>query len=170
MRSQSFKQAISKPKAYGREEIPAYWNPNRVGAYQAPSWFMEKLKEVGEELECCWNPVSERWQIFSKAPNLRHPICSGWRLLFIVQDADHNFQPLDERIFARLYAASAMKHGSARKYFDHVIAEMERDKERREQKHYQDTIDLAMPSWEHSQISVAMRGKSNGSKFSTYHA
>jgi len=47
---------------------------------------------------------------------------------------------------------------------------MERDREQIEQRQRQDAIDLAMPSYDHSQISVAMRGRSNGSKFSTYHA
>jgi hypothetical protein len=77
--------------------------------------------------------------------------------------------PLDNRLFARLYEASSDKWGSAKEYFYQIQAQAERDKERREKQHYQDTIDLAMPSWEHSQIKVGY-GKSSGSKFSTYHS
>jgi hypothetical protein len=46
---------------------------------------------------------------------------------------------------------------------------MDREKELADKRYQQDLIDSAMPSWEHSQIQVSGFGKSNGSKFSTYH-
>lgn len=165
----AFRQAVARPKPKGPEYNPWYWNPNRIGVQTTPDWFKSQLKAVGEELEVTWNPITHRWYVWSRAPRLQHPICQGWRLLFVNQDIDGAFLPLDERVFARLYAASTMAHGSAKAYFDRIKAEMERDKERAARKHQQDTIDLAMPSWEHSQIKVGY-GPSNGSKFSTYHS
>jgi hypothetical protein len=170
MRSQSFRQAIAKPKALGPETNPWFWNPNQFGIKLAPQDFRKQLKSLGDELEACWNPVIERWQVFARTPKIQHKICQGWRLLFIVKDANGGFLPLDERTLARLYAASVLSNGNARQYFDRIVREMERDKEKRDRQYQADLIDEAMPSWHHSQISVSGYGKSNGSKFSTYHS
>lgn len=162
-----FKQEISKPKRVGPEHNPWFWNPSRGQFTKAPERFIELLKsEMGEELEVTWNPLTERWQIWSKAPRFQHPICQGWRLLFVHQDANGGYLPLDERVYARLYQASADKHGSAKKYIDRVISEYWRDKERTNERLKQEAIDQAMPFWDHSQI----KNIGKGSKFSTYFA
>lgn len=171
-RSQPFAQAIARPKAIPGPECNIWWwNPGRHGIKLAPDAFMYKLKEVGEELSCTWNPLTERWYLWSKAPEINHKICQGWRLLFVNQEVDGSYLPLDERVFARLYLASSLhRNETAVQYFDRIAAEMQRDKEKAEKQRLADQIDLAMPYFDHSQIKVAMRGPSNGSKFSTYHA
>lgn len=161
-----FQQRVSKPKALGPEHNVWFWNPNHPSVRGAPDWFRLKLREMGEELAITWNPINERWQVWARAPKIQHPICSGWRLLFIHQDADGQYLPLDERVFARLYAASVMAHGSAKAYFTRVVEEIQRDKERRERKNLQDQIDMSMPFFEHSQI----KNIGKGNKFATYHA
>lgn len=149
-----------------------YWNPNRVGAKPAPEWFLSKLREVDPEgdVDFRWNPLRERWVAFYRNHKVAQPVCNGWQLLFIVQEPSGAYMPLDERALAVLYHASRKKWGSGRDYFRAVERELERDKELREKASQQESIDLAMPSFEHSQIKVAMTGKSNGSKFSTYHS
>ena len=169
-RREEFKQAIAKPTVVGPETNPWYWNPNRAGVKLAPQDFMRKLKELGSELSCTWDPIQERWLIWSESQKVQTKLCQGWRLLFIVRGPDGEYQPLDERVFARLYAASVLKHGSGKEYFNRIVAEMERDKEKQEAQSLQERIDAAMPAFEHAQIKVAMRGKSSGSKFTTYHA
>lgn len=166
----NFRVAPARPKPLGPEHSPWFWAPSNPAAQFAPTWFRRKLQEVGQELECTWDPIKHRWLVFMRSPRFQHKLCQGWKLLFMHHDEQRGYLPLDERVFARLYAASAAEHGSAKAYFSRVEAEMQRDAEKRERDHYQTTIDMAMPSWEHSQIKVAMRGKSNGSKFSTYHA
>lgn len=165
----TFRQPIAKPVRLGPEYNPWFWNPNRIGVQGPPEAFAKQLREVGEELAITYNPIRSRWQVWSRAPRMQNPICSGWRLLFIHNGAEGEYLPLDERVFARLYAASTMAHGSAKAYFDRMKSEMERDKARRDAQNTQDTIDLAMPSFEHSQIKVGY-GPSNGSKFSRYHS
>jgi hypothetical protein len=125
---------------------------------------------MGEELEVTWNPINQRWQVWSRAPHINQPVCQGWRLLFIHNGPQGEYLPLDARVHARLWASSAMAHGNGKNYFDRIVSEMERDKAKREAKSVQDTIDLAMPSFEHAQIKVSGFGKSSGSKFSTYHS
>jgi hypothetical protein len=169
---QPIRMPIARPKVIGPEANPWYWNPNRVGVRTAPPSFMERLhSELGSELEVTWNPIRERWQVFSRAPKVTHPICSGWRLLFIHEGPDKEYLPLDERVFARLYFSSVMAHGSARQYFDRMQREAERDKERAEQAEFQDTMDRAMEyGWDFSRIKVSGCGQSSGSKFSEFHS
>jgi len=92
---------------------------------------------------------------------INHRICRGWLLLF-------HAEVLDERIFHRLYSASQRAFGSAKAYFDHIENDLRRTKESKD-KSYQSDLQAEANDWfNHSQISVAMRGKSSGSKFSTY--
>ena len=169
-KGQPFSQEIAKPTRVGPEHNPWYWHPNRVGVKFAPAWFQAKLHEIDTSLAVTWNPTTERWQVFTRKERMQHPVCQGWMLLFVVQGADGSYCPLDERVFARLYGASARRWGNGREYFMAVEREMERDREVTARRQRQDALDLAMPSFDHSQISVSMRGHSNGSKFSTYHA
>lgn len=166
-----FSQRIAKPQALPPEYNPWYWNPNRGSIVSAPSWFQEKLRELDgwEDLRVVWNPINQRWQVFSRAPRVNHPICQGWRLLFIHNGVNGEHLPLDERLLARLYWSSAAAYGSAKKYFDAIQREAERDKEAREKKNLADQIDMAMPYFEHSQIKVGY-GSNNGSKFAKYHS
>lgn len=165
-----FAQTVAKPRKLGPEQNPWFWHPGRLEIKLAPKEFMDKLHALGEELSCAWNPIAERWQVWAKSPTVQQKVCQGWRLLFIVNEPDGSYAPLDERVFARLYHASVLKHGSGKEYFNRVMQEMERDQQKREQASLQDSIDAAMPSFDHAQISISMRGKSNGSKFSDYHA
>ena len=155
----------------GPEVNPWFWNPNRIGARPAPDWFQAKLREVDPDghIDIRWNPIRERWAAFYKKPNFSHPICQGWQLLMIVEEpGSHAYMPLDERFLAALYQASGRRWGNAKEYFLAIEREMERERDQREARQRQDAIDLAMPSFEHSQISVAMNGPSNGSKFADY--
>ena len=164
------RRAVGKVPKVGPEQSPWFWTPDRGVGRKADPLFLQKLKELGEELAVSWNPIQERWQVWSRAPRIQHPLCQGWRLLFVVKEADGSYRPLDERTLARLYEASVLAHGSGKAYFQRIQDEMERDKERQRAQDTQDAIDMSMPFFDHSQIKVAMRGKSNGSKFATYHS
>jgi hypothetical protein len=155
------------------EHIPAFWNPNRQSIRFADDSFMTKVKEFDEgkdDLRITWNPINERWQVFYRNVKLVHPICSGWTLLFIHSDHNGGFLPLDERVFARLWSCSARKNGPGKAYFERIEHEMERDKEKFDKQWSADTMDAALPSYDHAQIQISMRGKSNGSKFADFHA
>lgn len=161
-----FKVPIARPKVPGPETIPHYWHPYRAGVKMAPDWFRAQLDAFDEGLAATWNPIIERWMLWIRRPNAKHPICWGWQLLFIHRGPSGEYLPLDERVFARLYHASSRAWGDGRKYFDRIAAEYQRDHEMSERKRRQDLIDEAMPIWEHSQI----KNIGKGNKFSTYHA
>lgn len=158
-----YKTPVGKTKKLGPEFNTWFWNPNRIGAGEAPIAFRKQLREVDPDnlIDVRWNPIAEKWGVFYRKPSLSHPICSGWVLLFLVEPRE-----LDERVLARLYDASAAKWGNGRQYFEAVQREIEREAERKEALRRQEAIDLAMPYWEHSRISNI--GK--GNKFSKYHA
>lgn len=156
----------SKPKPLSPEVITWYWNPNRAGMRFAPKHFRDRLKQFDPELECVWNGHTERWQIFMRDLKIQTKICAGWKLLFPVQDADHNFMPLDERVFCRLFEASAQRWGSGKQYWGRIEAEMERDKEKAEKDRKEDVKSTAGDYFNHLQPSVSMFGPSNGSKCS----
>ena len=153
-----------------QESMAHWWNPGRPGVKLGPEWFREKLHGLGDDLEVTWNAFRERWCIFMKQPKVTHPIAKGWSLLLVVEGADGEFLPLDERILARLYSASQKRWGSGAKYWEALEREAERDKARLEAETFQATMDQALESFDHSKISVSMVGQSNGSKFSDYHA
>jgi hypothetical protein len=155
-------------QALGPEYNPWYWNPNRIGAVKAPSWYMERVaREFGEDIDIVRNPISERWQVFSRFPKMQHPVCCGWRLLFVHKDVDGSYLPLDERLLMRILATDMTKQGGAKAYFDRIQNEQIRDRERAEKQALQDTIDIATETgWDHSRISTAGRGN----KFTRFHS
>ncbi len=164
---QTFRQPVAKPKRLGPEHNPWFWHPFNPYITFAPAEFRKRLKhEMGEELEITWNPLTERWQVWERSTKINHPICQGWRLLFIHNGPSGEHLPLDERVFARLFAASARANGNGKEYFARIVSEMDRDRERREAQNRQNTIDQAMPYFEHSQI----KNIGKGSKFATYHS
>ena len=112
---------------------------------------------------CGW--LEEKWGIWIRNPRIQNPICQGWGLLFTVAP-----DRLDDRVFARLYAASCRRWRDGKQYFDAIEREMARDRAKREHQYTQDTVDAAMPSFDHSKIQISMCGRSNGSKFADYHS
>lgn len=166
----SYKTPIGKMKKLPPEANLWWWHPNRVGVKSAPEWFKEALSKMDDNLAVTWNAYRERWQVWLRCPRLQSPVCQGWKLLFVNEDGAHRYMPLDERLFARLYQASADKWGNGKDYFRAIEREIERDAEKREASWKQETLDIAMESFDHSQIKVAMHGKSSGSKFSEYHS
>ena len=161
-----FKQPLAKPRPLGPEHNPWYWHPGRVEARVGPPLFMAKLAEIDPNLSVTWNPITERWQVWVRASQVQNPLCQGWRLLFIHWGATHQYLPLDERVFARVYQVDGTHQGNAKSYFQRIEAEFNRDRERKDREWSQDTLDRAMPSFEYSQI----KNIGLGSKFSTYHS
>lgn len=156
--------AITRSFVKGPEGNPWYWNPNRVSIKFAPDWFMKQVREIGDELSITWNPIIERWQVWGRAPRINNPICQGWRLLFVHNDADGGYLPLDETVLARLYACSVLEHGSAKRYFDRVLQEKIREEEERERRFNQESQDRAEDYRQYGQI----KNIGHGSKWSNY--
>lgn len=126
-----FTQQIKKPNPnVGEEYSPWFWNPSNVYTKRAPESFRRLLDEVDPDLEATWNPITERWQIWVRNPRVQAG--RGWLYLFPVQDPSGAYLPLDERSIAKIHEISVRKHGSSKAYFDRVVGEQQRDREKKD--------------------------------------
>jgi len=156
---------IASPTPTSPDHHPWWFHPNRSSVRRPEDHFMRQLRDFDPELDCTWHPIHEHWAIWVRNPRIQNPICAGWSLLFNVKPGF-----LDARVFARLYQASALKWHNGAQYFAAVEREIVHEREEKEQQFTRDSVDAAMPSFDHSKIQISMRGKSNGSKFVDYHA
>lgn len=161
---QSFKQTIVKPSIPPPESSHWFWNPNRAGVRFAPEDFAKRLKEIDSELEITWDSYQERWLLWAKNPKLQSKLCSGWSLLFPIKEPDGSYAPLDERIFSRLFGASERRWGNAKKYFDAIEREWERDKAIAEKNRKDDVGHSAGEYFDYMKI----KNIGSGSKFANH--
>jgi hypothetical protein len=158
----------AKPVIPPPEANPWWWHPNRVGVGGPDDHWRTRLLEFDRDLAITWNRYTERWQVWMRKPSLVNKICWGWALLFIVRYSDGSYCPLDERIFARLYEASAAKWGNGRQYFSRIEAQLEYDKSRAEQKRKDAVGHSAGEFYTHTLPSVGYGTVNNGSKCVEY--
>ncbi len=161
------KRPTPKPPEYNRW----YWHPNRVGAYPLDDWrILRALKDVdpGNEISINWNPVTSRWQVWVRSPKFQHPLCQGWKLLFVVE-LDGEYAPVDERTLAKIYERSARAYGNLWEYWLKVEQAMDRERERNERSRAASTAEGAGDYYDYTQIKVGY-GSSNGSKFARFHS
>lgn len=162
----SFKQPIqTSHKPLPIETHSWYWNPNRIGVKQAPEWFQEKLGDFKDEVKICWHPLRERWCVFSRAPKINHPVCNGWKLLFIWEDST-GYLPLDERVLANIWDRSGRKWGNLHEYWLKVEQAIERDREKSERSRDDDVVHSAKEYYDYTLI----KNIGSGSKFANNHA
>ena len=152
------------------EALHWFWSPSRVDAIFAPEWFLSQLRALDPDLTVTWDRFNERWLVWMRSPRFHAKQSQGWMLLFPVQYEDQSYMPLDERIFARLYSASAQKWGRGKDYFLAIEREMERDKEKAKRDRDGDVQYAAGEYYDHMKIQVSGCGPSNGSKFADHFA
>ncbi len=109
--------------------LPNFWHPQRFGVQYAPDDFRQQLRRIDPDLDCTWTPVDHRWLIWQRDPTIQSPICAGWSLKIVWQGHNNRFLPLDERVFANLFARQLWRYpGAGKGYFQRIMNEMERDK------------------------------------------
>ena len=150
------------------EAMSWFWSPSRVDAIYAPSWFLDQLHQMDPDLTVTWDVWNERWLVWMKQPRFQSKYSQGWMLLFPVRYEDGSYMPLDERVMARLYAASTQKWGRGRDYFLAIEREMERDKEKAKADRDDNVKHAAGEYYDHMKIQVSGCGPSNGSKFAAH--
>ena len=147
-----------------------FWHPNRFGVQRAPTAFRSRLPALHPDLDITWHPARERWLVWYKRPRVQHHLCPGWLLLFVVEDSNHNYVPLDERIFAVIYEQSGFKWENGKQYWARIESEAQRERERGDATREQHIEDVGAGQWDHSKIQISMCGPSSGSKFVNHHA
>ena len=164
-------QGVSKtPYIPPPESMHWFWSPSRVDAIFAPEWFMRELHLTDPDLTCTWDVWNERWLVWMRQPRFQTKYTQGWMLLFPVRYSDGSYMPLDARVFARLYQASAARWGRGKDYFRAIEREMERDKTKAKLDRDSDVKHAAGEYYDHMKIQVSGCGSSNGSKFANHFA
>lgn len=161
-RERPFSVPVAKNQPMGPETHGWYFHPNRPDIRLAPREYVKRLNEAipDSEIEITWNPIRERWVVWQRAPRIQHPICQGWKLLFIVE-YEGEYVPLDERVLAVLYERSGKKWGNLLYYWDAIEREKERDREKSEKFRYDDVSHAAGEYYDYMKI----KNIGTGSKF-----
>lgn len=161
---EEFKQPLARGATPPQESNPRFWNPSRAGVRFAPDEIRNQLHAIDEDLDITWDNYNERWVVWHRNPNLKSALNRGWSLLFILRYADQSYMPLDQRVFARIYEISANRWGNAKKYFDAVEREWERDREKATADRNEDVKHSAGDYYDYMQI----KNIGSGSKFATH--
>lgn len=165
-----FQVTPARPAPPSIESTLQFWHPNRFGVQHAPAVFRAQLQAMHSDLDITWHPIKERWLVWYKRPRIQHPLCQGWLLLFVVEDAAQRYVSLDARVFAVLYEQSGFKWGNGKQYWSRIEEEAQREQaaSRTQRDQYRD--DVGADRWDHTKIQISMCGPSNGSKFVKHHA
>lgn len=169
---ETFGVPINLPKVAPRESMEHYWHPNRAGVEHAPESFLVRLQEMNADLHCCRPPANapvkdgSAWLLWYKRSRVTHALCPGWLLLFSWRNDAGVPQPLDERVFAVLYAGSALKHGDGATYFTRCVEQKMADAKA--------ARDRAFQNHRHAKQRELVRGQrittaGTGSKFARHH-
>ena len=168
--NESYSVPIAQTTELPMEYTLQFWHPNRFGVTYAPDRFRKKLKDIHADLDATWHPARERWLVWYRRPRIAHQLCPGWLLLFVVEDSQNRYVPLDDRALAAVYEQSGFKWGSGKQYWARIEDESRRDHEARDRTREQLVDDVGAAQWDHTRIQVSMRGSSSGSKFVNHHA
>ena len=168
--AESFRVPVASPTPPPVEEELHFWHPQRFGVTFGPDRFRKKLKGVHADLDVTWHPVQHRWLVWYRRPRITNKLCPGWLMLFVVEDSEQRYVPLDDRALAAVYEQSGFKWGSGKKYWAKIEEQAQRDHEARDKDRDDLVDDIGSAQWDHTKIQVSMRGQSSGSKFVRHHA
>jgi hypothetical protein len=168
--AESFRVPVASPTPPPVEEELHFWHPQRFGVTFGPESFRKKLKGVHEDLDVTWHPIQHRWLVWYRRPRITNKLCPGWLMLFVVEDSEQRYVPLDDRALAAVYEQSGFKWGSGKKYWARIEEQAQRDHEARDNERESLLEDVGSDQWDHTKIQVSMRGPSSGSKFVRHHA
>ncbi len=123
--------------------IDHYWHPDREGVEQAPQDFLRDLKAIDHQdrVRIVRPPPNapmyykRAYLLWYRNPRVTHYLSPGWMMLRDWRDVNGEPLPLDSRVFSYLYSVSAQAFGGGKKYWDHCVSEMQRDKAAREKVH-----------------------------------
>lgn len=150
-----------------------YWHPDREGVERAPDDFMRDLKAIDryDKVRIVRPPPNaptyykRAWLLWYRKPEVTHYLSPGWMMLRDWRSHDGEPLPLDQRVFSYLFSVSAEHFGGAKKYWDHCVEEMKRDKARREKIHTDGTHDRMEDYRQFMQI----KSIGAGNKFALHH-
>ena len=152
--------------------IDHYWHPDRDGVEQAPEAFARELAAISPDVKIVRPPENvtlynktRAWLLWYRCPRVTHHLSPGWLMLRDWRDSKGQPLPLDGRVGSYLYSVSARAFGSAKKYFDHCVEEMKREKASREKTYTDDRRDRQSEFAD----SLMIKNIGTGNKFARHH-
>ena len=127
--------------------IDHYWHPDREGVEQAPEWFQRELASISPDVRMVRPPAGaptyykRAWLLWYRSPRVTHALSPGWLMLRAWRDVRDEPLPLDPRAFSYLYSVSARAFGNGKKYWEHCVSEMQREKASNNKTHVEGTHD-----------------------------
>lgn len=148
-----------------------YWHPNRDGVEQAPEDFQRELTLISDDVKVVRPPANaplaykRAWLVWYRKASVTHHLSPGWLMLREWRTASGEPLPLDARVFSYLYSVSARVFGNAVRYWDHCVAEMNREKAAREKIHQQGNHDRMRDYMDFTKI----KNIGTGNKYALHH-
>jgi len=159
------------PSALDVAAMDYYWHPDRDGVEQAPDWFQRELEAITGDVRVVRPPAGaplyykQAWLVWYRKPSVTHELSPGWLMLRDWRDGKGEPLPLDQRVFSYLFSVSARVFGNGQKYWEHCVAEMNREKAAKEKVHRDGNHDRV----EDYRQSTLIRNIGAGNKFSLHH-
>ena len=128
--------AAPKEAVLPDEALDYYWHPDRDGVEHAPPEFVRDLQSIDltDRVRIVRPPpgapliFKRAWLLWYRNPRVTHYLSPGWLMLCEWRGSDGEPLPLDSRVFSFLYSRSAKEFGNGKKYWDHCVAERNREK------------------------------------------
>ena len=160
-----------QPKELVDAAMDHYWHPDREGVEHAPEGFRRELALISEDVQVVRPPTGaplvykQAWLVWYRKPSVTHYLSPGWLMLREWRTNAGEPLPLDGRVFSFLYSVSARVFGNGKRYWDHCVAEMNRDKASREKVHQQGNHDRMSDYLDFTKI----KNIGTGNKFALHH-
>lgn len=168
----AFQESIASPaQALPDGAMDYYWHPQRDGVEQAPDDFQRELALISTDVRVVRPPAgaplyyTRAWLVWYRKPSVTHPLSPGWLMLRDWRDSAGEPLALDARVFSFLYSVSARVFGNGRKYWDHCVEEMKRDRAAKEKIHRDGNHDRT----EDYRRFMQVKNIGAGNKFSLHH-
>jgi hypothetical protein len=112
-----------------------YWHPDREDVEFPPDDFLRDLRSIDltDRVRILRPPpnaplvFARAWLIWYRQPRVTHYLSPGWLMLCEWRTNQGEPMPLDNRVFSFLYSRSAKEFGNGKRYWDHCVAERNRD-------------------------------------------
>ena len=101
--TESFRVPVASQAPPPVEAELHFWHPQRFGVMFGPDRFRKKLKGIHADLDVTWHPIQHRWLVWYRRPRIMNKLCPGWLMVFVVEDSEQRYVPLDDRALAAVY-------------------------------------------------------------------
>jgi hypothetical protein len=160
-----------REKPLDQAAMKHYWNPDRYGVEQAPAHVRKEIAKIHPDLRvvkpAAGAPMDVKpWIVWFRNPDVKHPLCPGWSLVFVWEFFDTKEpKPLDNRLYANIYAVDGRRFGNALKYFNGCVDSVLHERKKAKAQSQELTQKMSADVEEYRKI----KNIGKGNKFALHH-